>query len=122
MHIQTDDLSQFEFDLIEEPDVAPSLPIILLSTATGLASGILGLYISYRAIGLGAPLSASVATLCLLAGLSISAAMLSILTDSRAVLANIGFSCGLILLSLLFFGLCSLMGALAAMLILLYGN
>ena len=122
MHIQTDDLSQFEFDLIEEPDVAPSLPIILLSTATGLASGILGLYISYRAGGLGAPLSASVATLCLLAGLSISAAVLSILTDSRAVLANIGFSCGLILLSLLFFGLCSLMGALAAMLILLYGN
>ncbi|MEZ4659134.1 MAG: hypothetical protein R2911_16345 [Caldilineaceae bacterium] len=122
MHIPTDDLSQFNFDLIEEPDVAPSLPIILLSTATGLASGILGLYVAYRTVGLGAPISAGVATVCLLAGLSLAAAILSILTDSRAVLANIGFSCGLILLSLLFFGLCSVMGALAAMIILFYGN
>lgn len=122
MHIPTDDLSQFDFELMEEPDVAPSLPIILLSTATGLASGILGLYVAYRTVGLTAPISAGVATLCLLAGLSLTAAILSILTDSRAALANIGFSCGLILLSLLFFGLCSVMGALAAMLILFYGN
>jgi hypothetical protein len=121
MHIPTDELAQFDYDLLEEPDAAPSLPIILLSAAAGLASGILGLYIAYQTVGFGIPVSAGVATLCLLAGLSISAAVLSILADSGATLANIGFSCGLIVLSLLFFGLCSVFGALASMLILLYG-
>lgn len=100
---------------------APSLPIILIGAAAGVAGGVTGLYLAYVQFGLNAAASAAVATLGLCAGLGITGAAFSSLTGSRATLSNIGFGCGLIVLVLLFFGFCSLVGALAATLILTLG-
>ena len=52
------------------------------------------------------------------AGLGIAGAGLTSLTGSRAAMANITMSCGLIVISLIFLGLCMLVGALAATLLL----
>lgn len=101
---------------------APSLAIILLSAACGLAGGIFGLYIAYIVLDLSVQLSAAVATLCLSAALGITGAGLSALTRSRATTANIALSCGLILLATVLFGFCTLAGALAATLILTAGG
>ncbi len=92
---------------------APSLPIILFSAAGGVAGGVLTLYVAYGRFGLGPELSAGLATLGLLFSLGLSGAALSAATGSRAAPVNILFSCGLILLMLIFLGLCLLVGALA---------
>ena len=103
-------------------DVAqPSLPIILISAAAGIAGGVIGLYATYTALGWDVQPSVFVAVLGMSLGLGVSGAGLSLLTGSRAALANIGFSCGLIVAALLFFGLCTLLGALGATLLLLRG-
>jgi hypothetical protein len=91
---------------------APSLPIILFSAASGVAGGVIGLFISYRWLQWGVELSAGLATLLLLFSLGISGAILSAATNSRAAPINILFSCGVILLALFFLALCLLVGAL----------
>jgi hypothetical protein len=104
-----------------DPDVdrvlTPSLPIILFSAACGLGTGILAFYVFYRLLLLNLPLSTGIATLCLLAMLSGSAGGLSLATGSNPIL-NVAFGCGLILLTLVFFTFCSLIGALTATLVL----
>ncbi len=92
---------------------APSLPIILFSAAGGIAGGVVALFAATRWFHLGLELSAAVATLGMLFSLGISGAVLSAITGSRAAPVNILFSCGLILLTLLFLALCLLAGALA---------
>ena len=101
---------------------SPSLAIILMSAAIGLAGGIIGLYVAYIVLDLSVQLSAAVATLCLSAALGITGAGLSSLTRSRAATANIAFSCGLILLATVLFGFCTLAGALAATFVLTWGS
>ncbi len=99
-----------------EPPVAgstPSLPIVLFSAAGGVAGGVLTLYVAYGRMALGPELSAGLATLGLLFALGISGAILSAATGSRAAPVNILFSCGVILLMIIFLGLCLLVGALA---------
>jgi len=102
----------------ELEETRPSLPIILISSACGIAGGVVGLYVTYAGLGLPVPASVFVAVLGLSLGLGASGAGLSALTGSRAAVANIVFSCGLILASFLFLGLCMLLGAVGATLLL----
>ena len=105
------------------PDVdnegsTPSLPIILLSAASGVSAGIIALYITYYLLGLPLEWSVALAILALSAALGSTGALLSSLTGSRAATSNIAFSCGLIVVTLLFFALCTFVGAMAATFIL----
>jgi len=106
----------FEADL---DDTGPSLPIILISAACGVAFGVIGLYLTYTVSGWDLPISVFVAALGASAGLGIAGAGLTSLSGSRAAVANITMSCGLIVISLVFLGLCMLVGALAATLLLI---
>jgi hypothetical protein len=110
------DPALFDADLGAEPALSPSLPIILFSAACGLGTGILSFYVVNRLLLMNLPLSAGAATLCALALLSASAGGLSVLTNSNA-LVNVAFGCGLIVLTVTFFAFCSLIGALAATLV-----
>lgn len=100
----------------------PSLPIILISAAFGIAGGVVGLYATYTVLGWELPASVFVAVLGASTALGISGAGLTALTGTRAAVANIGMSCGLIVLSLFFLGLCMVVGALAATVIVIYGG
>lgn len=110
-------LDDLAFDAFDDPEWAeeqraPSLPIILFSAASGVAGGVIALFISYRWLQWGVELSAGLATLALLLSLGISGAILSAATGSRAAPVNILFSCGLILLAIFLLALCLLVGAL----------
>lgn len=104
-------------DFAEDEPRTPSLPIILFSAACGMSGGIVVLYIAYRLVQLTLPWSAGLATLVMMGILGVTSAGLSLLTRSHTV-ANVALSCGLLLLALFFFGLCSFVGALAATLLL----
>lgn len=97
----------------------PSIAIILLSAASAIAGFIIALYVSYRELAFSIEASAAIATLFASASLGVTGAALSAVTQSRAATSNIAFSCGLILISLLFFGLCLLVGAVAALLLIM---
>lgn len=97
----------------------PSLPIILLSTASAIAGFIVALYLAYREFAFRIEISAAIATFFASAVLGITGATLSAITGARSAVSNIAFSCGLILISVLFFGLCLLVGAFGALLLLL---
>jgi hypothetical protein len=112
-----DDALAPDWELADEQPLRPSLPIILFSAACGVGSAVIALYLAYRVLVFNLPFSAGIATFCLLAVLGITGGGLSVLTRSSAIV-NITFSCGLILLSIFFFAFCSLLGALAATLIL----
>lgn len=123
-HYYTD---QFEIDADMQSGFAdedadgrrgPSLPIILISAASGIAAGVLGLYVAYIVLDLSVQLSAAVATLSLCVALGISGSFFSSLTGSRAAIGNIALSCGVVLLVTIFFSLCTLTGAIFASLIL----
>ncbi|MFN2201294.1 MAG: hypothetical protein ACK2UO_08810 [Caldilineaceae bacterium] len=90
---------------------APSLPIVLISAACGITSGIIGLYISTNLFGLGIALSAAFTTLGLLLGLGVSGAALTAVTGERGAVVNIVFSCTLIALMVLFMTMCAVAGA-----------
>jgi hypothetical protein len=96
----------------------PSLPIILLSAASGVGAGIIALYITYHMLRLPIEWSVAATVFCLSVALGSTGALLSMLTRSRAAILNIAFSCGLILVTLLFFALCTFVGAMAATFIL----
>lgn len=100
----------------------PSLPIILISAAFGIAAGVIGLYVTYTVLQWDLPLSTFLAVLCGSAALGISGAGLTVLTGTRAGFANIAMSCGLIVISLVCLGLCMLLGALAATLLVIFGG
>jgi hypothetical protein len=108
-------------DWDEEPEEeadAPSLPVILFSAACGVAGGIIAFYFAYRTFGLPVEWSAGIGTLGLLFALGVSGAALSAALGSRAAPSNILFSCGLIVLALLFFTFCALVGGLGALILL----
>jgi hypothetical protein len=112
-------LPPYEEYELEVEETRPSLAIILISAACGIAGGVVGLYVTRMGLRWDLPPSVFVAVLGLSVGLGASGAGLSALTGSRAAVANIVFSCGLIGASLVFFALCSLVGALGATLLLL---
>ena len=105
----------------DSDDQGPSLPIILFSAASGVAGGVIGLYITYDVLAWEIQPSVFIAVLCLSLGIGLAGAGLSALTESRATLGNIALSCGLILVSMLFLGFCMLLGALAATFLLTTG-
>ena len=96
---------------------APSLPIVLISAACGIAGGVIALYISYSMLNLGIVLSAGLATLGLLFGLGVSGAALSAATGERGAVTNMAFSCTLIILMVLFMTMCAVAGAAVATLL-----
>lgn len=104
---------------VDEDEPTPSLPIILISAASAIASGIIVLYVTYRLLALEIALSAGIATFCASIALGITGAGLSLLTGSRAAASNIAFSCGLIIISVLFLGVCTLLGAVTALVLVL---
>jgi len=105
------------------PDASsPSLPIILFSTACGIAAGVIGLYLAHFILRLNIPISAGIGVLSMLGALAGAAFSLTRLIGSRAAAANIGMSCGLAVFTLLFFAICTVAGALAAALILTWGG
>jgi len=112
-----DELNDDGIDGFDNADAGPSLPIILLSAASAIASGIIILYITYRLLGVEIELSAGIATFGASLALGLTGAGLSLLTGSRAAMSNIAFSCGLIVISVLFLGVCTLVGAVAALLL-----
>ncbi len=110
-----------EWDEYEEPEDhhnTPSLPIILISTASGISGGVIGLYVSFSMLHVSVEIGAALTTLALLFSLGISGATLSAVTGSRAAPTNIMFSCGLIVLVSLFLGLCALIGVIGATILL----
>ncbi len=110
-------------ELMEEHDRStPSLPIVLFSAATGIAGAIIGFFLAWEILGWQASWSVAAAVLLLCAGVGVSNGLLSAATGSRAGIANIGFSCGVILLTLIFFGLCGVVGGLAATIIIAAGS
>lgn len=109
------DLGSYDYD--EDDLSGPSLPIVLLSAASAIGFGILSFYLAYEVLRLRVELSAGISTLCLLLVLGVMSTGLSSLIGSRSAMSNLGFSCGLILLMLLFFSLCMISGAFAAILL-----
>src|SRR5262249_11087584 len=116
--LSTDNLSETDWPNRKEQTATPSLPIILLSTASGIGVGIMVLYITYNLLRLPIEWSVAAAVFCLSMALGSTGALLSLLTGSRSAVMNIAFSCGLIVVTLLFFALCTFVGALAATFIL----
>jgi hypothetical protein len=114
--LETPDDPLFDHDAELDLPAGPSLPIILFSAACGVGAGVIVFYIAYRMLMLSLPLSAGITTLLLLAVLSVVAGGLSALARSNPM-ANIVFGCGLIVLTVSFFGFCSLVGAFAAILL-----
>lgn len=108
-----------EADTFSVGTTSPSLPIILLSAASAIAGGVIALYLAYREFALSIELSAAIATFVASVAMGVTGAIFSALTGSRAATSNIAFSCGLILISLLFMGICALVGAAAALFLLL---
>ncbi|HRW04077.1 MAG TPA: hypothetical protein P5121_03210 [Caldilineaceae bacterium] len=117
---QAEDPDRYEVQ--DEADPGPSLPIILLSAASAIAGFITALYVAYRELAFDIEISAAIATFFGSMVLGITGASLSAMTRTRAATSNIAFSCGLILLSLLFFGLCLLVGAVGAFLLMMLAN
>lgn len=104
--------------LAAEAREAPSLPIILVSAAIGVVAGVATFFLTSEILSLRIELSVGLAVLALCFGLGATGGVLSAATGSRAAVPNILFSCGVILLVLLFFGICMLAGALGATLLL----
>lgn len=82
-----------------------------------MAFAILAFYVAFEILRFRIEPSAGIATLGLLAVLGFVGTGLSAIVGSRATMSNLGFSCGLILLMGLFFSLCMISGAVAAMLL-----
>lgn len=114
--VEADSRSGWE-DELEENDGTPSLPVILVSAACGVGGGILGFYLAYVVFVWSIEWVAATTTLALLFSLGLSGALMSAATGSRSAPANILFSCGLIVGAALFIGLCLVVGALGATLL-----
>lgn len=111
-----------EYAIEDRAGEGPSLPIILLSAASAIAGFIIALYVAYRELAFGIEVSAAIATFVASAILGITGASLSAITGTRSATSNIAFSCGLILLSIVFFCLCLLVGAIGAFLLMVFAN
>lgn len=104
--------------LAAEEREAPSLPIILVSAAMGIIGGVATYFILQQLFNVRVEYSVAAAVLALCFGLGATGGVLSAATGSRAAVPNILFSCGVILLAGLFLGLCMVVGALGATLML----
>lgn len=111
--------SEFGYGMLASRNQSPSAPIILLSAAAGLLFGMIAFYLAYQLLWLRAEIATGISLIALFIGLAITSIGLSNLTHSTAMVSNLTFSCGLILLSVLFFGLCIVTGALGATVLLL---
>ncbi|MBV7336946.1 hypothetical protein KFU94_53715 [Chloroflexi bacterium TSY] len=120
--VQSDYDAHFFLAEPEEEATSPSLPIILFSAAFGLGISIITLYLTYGVLSLSIVVSAGLTTTALLFGIGFVAVTASILTSSKATVTNVAFSCGLILMTILFFGLCTLSSAIAATLFLIWSR
>lgn len=108
---------------IERPDTPqsavpapPSPAIVLVSTAVGLGSSVVLLYLVYRVAGLSLPWSVALAGLGLWGFTGLTAAGLAELYDPRTRSVHAIYSCGLAALVLAFAGLCMLTGMVAGIL------
>jgi hypothetical protein len=120
--LELDDIVEDGIGALDDEEQGPSLPIILLSAASAIAGGIIVLYVTYRLLALEIALSAGIATFCASVALGVTGAGLSALTHSRAAMSNIAFSCGLIVISVLFLGVCTLLGAVTALLLVMVSS
>lgn len=98
----------------EEASDAPSLPVIILSAAFGLAAGAIALYLCYEIFYLIAPISIGLALLAMLSVIGFTASFFSAMAGLRSTFLNVTLSCGLVLFLLIFFGFCVLTGVLFA--------
>lgn len=114
--------ADFGYEALVPRDKSPSAPIILLSAAVGLLVGMITFYLAYQLLWLRVEIATGLSLVMLFIGLAITSIGLSSLSNSDAVMSNLAFSCGLILLSVLFFGLCIVTGALSATILLLLAN
>ncbi|MFN8494535.1 MAG: hypothetical protein U0350_43440 [Caldilineaceae bacterium] len=95
-------------------DATPSLPAILLHAALGLGSAGLMLVITRWGLGYDWLISSVVAAWTFVVLFGPLGILCSRLTGSPTLLRNLGYGCGLMVVTLLFFGLCGLVGGLAA--------
>ncbi len=100
--------------IAEDEHSGPSLPIILLSAAFGVAAGVITGYVAYSVALLRLEVSVALAVMALCFAVGGTGALLSAATGSRATLPTIGLSCAVIAVAFLMFGLCMLVGALVA--------
>ena len=107
--------------LEEDARTAPSLPIVLLSAAFGVAAGVITFYIAYTLALLRVEVSVALAVLALCIAVGATGALVSATTGSTAALPTIGLSCALIVITFIVLGLCMVMGAFAATLFIVVG-
>lgn len=107
--------------LEEDARTAPSLPIVLLSAAFGIAAGVITFYIAYTLALLRVEVSVALAVLALCIAVGATGALVSATTGSTAALPTIGLSCALIVITFIVLGLCMVMGAFAATLFIVVG-
>jgi hypothetical protein len=103
--------------LAEDARDGPSLPIVLLSAAFGVAAAVISGYVAYSVANLRVEVSVALAVLALCFAVGGTGALLSAATGSRAALPTIGLSCALIVAAFIMFGLCMVVGAFAATLL-----
>ncbi len=108
--------------LAEDARDGPSLPIVLLSAAFGVAAGLITFYVAYTAARLRVEVSVALAVLALCFAVGATGALMSAATGSRAALPTIGLSCAVIAATILMFGLCMVAGAFAATLFIAVGG
>jgi hypothetical protein len=107
--------------LDEDARSGPSLPIVLLSAAFGVAAAVITFYVAYTVAILRLEVAVALAVLMLCFAVGGTGALLSAATGSRATLPTIGLSCAVIVVIFLMFGLCMVVGALAATLLIAVG-
>lgn len=108
--------------LDEDARSGPSLPIVLLSAAFGVAAGVISLYVAYTVAKLRVEVSVALAVLALCFVVGATGALLSAATGSRAALPTIGLSCAVIIATFIMFGLCMVVGAFSATLLITLGG
>ena len=92
----------------------PSLPAILVHVALGLSSAGLALTITHWGMGYDWLISTVIALWALVVLFGPLGLLCSRLAGSSALLRNLGYGCALTVVTLLCFGLCGLVGGLAA--------
>ncbi|MCB0080768.1 MAG: hypothetical protein KDE47_07565 [Caldilineaceae bacterium] len=101
---------------IEEADTKASVPAIMLASTLSILLAALGFVMARLALHMTPLPSAGIAGISLMLMMGPSAVLASALTGSPAIGRNLGFSCGLIFLTLLFFAGCGMLGGVGALL------